>query len=473
MKVRRSEGPNNFIVVNISIGGCQRLLANRGKVDSNLTRKKGATNMNNGKILNRILARDNLNEAFKQVKKNKGSAGMDNMSIDEAFVFIKENKSKLISDIKNRKYNPKPVLRVEIPKPDGGIRLLGIPTVIDRVIQQAIVQVLSPIFDPTFHENSFGFRPGKSAHGAIHQFLNYVNEGYDWIVDIDLEKFFDMVNHDKLMTLVARKVDDGDVISLTRKFLVSGVIVDGEFQETRIGTPQGGNLSPLLSNIMLNELDTELDNRGLRFVRYADDCVIFVKSDFAARRVMRSITKFIEDKLGLKVNTTKTKVTRPDDPDMKFLGFGFYYDKNILSYKAKPHAKSIDKFKYELHKLSRRNWGVSMDYRIFKLNQIIRGWVNYFKIGSMKSNLQRITSHLRFRLRMCIWKQWKTGKNRVKSLIKLGMSPYWAHRYGNSSKGIARIARAKVMHTTVTNKKLAQKGLISPYEYYLKQIHVI
>ncbi|MER2237851.1 MAG: group II intron reverse transcriptase/maturase [Psychrobacillus sp.] len=433
--------------------------------------RKRTTNMNN-KILDLILSRDNLNEAFKQVKKNKGSAGVDNMSIDETFIFIKEHKKEIVRAIKGRKYTPKPVLRVEIPKPNGGTRLLGIPTVIDRVIQQAIVQVLTPIFDPTFHENSFGFRPGKNAQGAILKFLEYCNEGYNWVVDIDLESFFDRVNHDRLMNLVSRKVHDGDIISLIRKYLVSGVMVDGKFYETRVGTPQGGNLSPLLSNIMLNELDTELENRGLRFVRYADDCVIMVKSDFAARRVMRSITRFIESKLGLKVNTTKSKVTKPDDPDMKFLGFGFYYHEKEQIYKALPHTKSVEQFKYNLHKLSRRNWGVSMSYRLSKLNQVIRGWVNYFKIGSMKKVLSRITSHLRFRLRMCIWKQWKTGKNRVKSLIKLGMSPYWAHINGNSSKGVARIASSWVMHTTVTNKILAQKGLVSPYEYYLNQVHV-
>ncbi|MEY8370572.1 group II intron reverse transcriptase/maturase [Aerococcaceae bacterium 50-4] len=293
----------------------------------------------------------------------------------------------------------------------------------DRVIQQAIVQEITPIFEPTFHENSFGFRPGKSAQGAILKFLEYCNEGYDWLVDIDLESFFDKVNHDRLMNLVSRKIHDGDVISLIRKFLVSGVIVNGKFHETKVGTPQGGNLSPILSNIMLNELDNELENRGLRFVRYADDCVIMVKSDFSARRVMRSITRFIEDKLGLKVNATKSKVTRPNDPDMKFLGFGFFYNREEQAYKAKPHPISVEKFDYELHKLSKRNWGVSMEYRLVKINQLVRGWVNYFKIGSMKGVLKSISGHLRFRLRMCIWKQWKTGKNRIKNLIQLGMSP--------------------------------------------------
>jgi len=295
--------------------------------------------MNNNKILDSILSRDNLNEAFKQVKRNKGSAGMDNMSIDEAFLYIKDNRVEIIQTIKSRKYTPKPVLRVEIPKPNGGTRPLGIPTVVDRVIQQAIVQVITPLFDPTFHDNSFGFRPGKNAQGAILKFLDYCNEGYDWVVDIDLESFFDKVNHDRLMNLVARKVHDGDVISLIRKYLVSGVMVNGKLHKTKVGTPQGGNLSPLLSNIMLSELDTELENRGLRFVRYADDCVIMVKSDFAARRVMRSITKFIENKLGLKVNTTKSKVTKPDDSDMKFLGFGFYHHEKEQSYKASPHIK--------------------------------------------------------------------------------------------------------------------------------------
>ena len=424
-------------------------------------------------ILDNILSSTNLNDAFLQVRRNKGAAGVDGMSIDEADRFIREHRTELIQSIRQRQYQPQAVRRVEIPKPTGGVRLLGIPTVIDRVIQQAISQVITPIFERDFHENSYGFRPNRNAHMAIAQGLNYLNEGYDWIVDIDLEKFFDTVNHDRLMNLVSRKVDDGDVISLIRKYLVSGVMIDGHYEVTSVGTPQGGNLSPLLSNIMLNEFDQELETRGLRFVRYADDCILFVKSEFAAKRVMRSVTRYLEEILGLKVNATKSKVTRPNSPDMKFLGFGFYWDRRTGEYKAKPHAMSIQTFKYKLHQLSKKNWGVDMAYRIHKLNQVIRGWVNYFKIGSMKKVLKLISAHLRYRLRMCIWSQWKTAKKRIKSLRQLGMSKYHAYKNGHSSKGTARIARSWVMTTTVTNRLLAKKGLIHPDEYYLKQLRAL
>ncbi|WP_453996620.1 group II intron reverse transcriptase/maturase [Bacillus nitroreducens] len=328
------------------------------------------------KLLDRILNRDNLNLAFKQVKKNKGAAGVDGMTVEELGAYMALNKDEIISQIRQRKYQPSPVLRVEIPKPNGGVRLLGIPTVKDRVIQQAIAQVLTPIFDRQFSEYSYGFRPRRYAEMAIVQALEFLNEGHDWIVDIDLERFFDTVNHDRLMNLVSKTVDDGDVISLIRKFLVSGVQINEDYKETVIGTPQGGNLSPLLSNIMLNELDMELERRGLRFVRYADDCIIMVKSEMSARRVMRSVTRFIEEKLGLIVNASKTKVTRPNDPSMKFLGFGFFKDYQMDLYKAKPHQKSVENFKFRLKQLTRRNWGVDTKYQVERINQLTRGWVN-------------------------------------------------------------------------------------------------
>lgn len=418
--------------------------------------------MHEKKTLDSILSRNKLNEAFRQVKRNKGAAGIDGMSIEEAKVYLQEHKEEILEAIHQRKYRPQPVRRVEIPKPSGGVRLLGIPTVIDRVIQQAIAQVLTPIFDEYFHNSSYGFRPNRNAHMAIAQGLNDMNEGFHWIVDIDLEKFFDTVNHDRLMNLVSRKITDGDVISLIRKYLVSGIMVNGKFEESSIGTPQGGNLSPLLSNILLDELDKELERRGLRFVRYADDCIILVKSEFAARRVMRSVTRYIEETLGLKVNTAKSKIVKPSDPAFKFLGFGFYWSKADKGYQAKPHAISIKTFKYKLHQLSKKSWGIDMAYRIMRLNQVIRGWVNYFKIGNMSTKLKRIASHLRYRLRMCIWHQWKTAKNRRRALIKLGMSEYNAYVNSHSSKGTARIASSWVMTTTVTNKILARKGLVSP-----------
>jgi len=280
--------------------------------------------MNTEKLLERVLSLENMGQAIQQVKGNKGAAGVDGMTIRELEAHWKANGDEIKRQIRERKYKPSPVLRVEIPKPNGGIRELGIPTVTDRCSQQGIAQVLTPIFEEQFHDNSYGFRPNRCAEQAIRKTLELLNQHYTWIVDIDLEKFFDTVDHDRLMNLVARSVDDGDVVSLVRKYLVSGVMVDDEYKESVIGTPQGGNLSPLLSNIMLNELDKELEARGLNFVRYADDCIILTGSEKSADRVMASITKFIETKLGLKVNAVKSKVETPKE--LKYLGFGFNFD---------------------------------------------------------------------------------------------------------------------------------------------------
>ncbi|MBA3927202.1 group II intron reverse transcriptase/maturase [Listeria rustica] len=422
-------------------------------------------------LLAQIVNPDNLNQAYKQVMKNKGAAGVDDMPITALKAHLSLHKETLIHQIQQREYHPQPVKRVEIPKANGGVRLLGIPTVTDRFIQQAIAQVLTPIFDKDFHVNSYGFRPKRYAEMAILQSLENMNDGYEWLVDIDLERFFDTVHHDRLMNIVARTVKDGDVISLVRKFLVSGVMVQEEYQETIIGTPQGGNLSPLLSNIMLNELDKELASRELRFVRYADDCLIFVKSDMAARRVMRSVSKFIEETLGLIVNVTKSKVRRPEDEETKFLGFGFYYDWQDRLYKARPHKLSLQELKFKLKRLTRRAWGISTKCRVARINSLIRGWVNYFRIGKMKQHLKQIDANTRVRLRICIWKQWKTPKNRRKNLMKLGMSRYEAYKYSYTSKSYARVAYSWILTTTITNQRLAKFGLISATEHY-SNIHV-
>lgn len=424
------------------------------------------------KLMPQILDSENLKMAIKRVKRNKGKAGVDGMEVDELMAYFARNGDELCRQIMARKYQPSPVLRAEISKANGGVRLLGIPTVVDRVIQQAIAQVLTPIYETQFHENSYGFRPHRSAEMAILQALDFINEGYQWIVDIDLERFFDTVNHDRLMNLMANTIKDGDVISLVRKYLVSGIQTDEGYKEAVIGTPQGGNLSPLLSNIMLNELDNELARRELRFVRYADDCIIFVKSEMSARRVLRNSTWFIEEKLGLIVNVEKSKIIRPQSPDFKFLGFGFYYDRFSKGYKAKPHQISIDRFKRELKHLTRRKWSVSTKVRVEKINHLIRGWVNYFRIGKMKKKLFNIDSHLRFRLRMCIWKQWKTAKNRRKNLRKLGMHPTEAYKNSHTSKSYARIATSWVLTTTITNKRLEQFGLLSASQQYQK-VHVM
>lgn len=427
------------------------------------------TNVKTDILLEQILSSENLNKAFLQVKRNKGAEGVDGMKVNELSEHLKANGDLIKEQIRKRKYKPQPVRRVEIPKPDGGVRNLGVPTVTDRFIQQAIAQVITPIYEEQFHDNSYGFRPGRCAEMAIVKSLEIMNDGYTWIVDIDLEKFFDTVNHDKLMNIVSRTIKNGDIISLIRKFLVSGVMIDDEYKDTIIGTPQGGNLSPLLSNIMLNELDKELEARELDFVRYADDCIILVKSEKAANRIMVSITKFLEEKLGLRINVTKSKVDRPNG--IKFLGFGFYYDVFSHQFKAKPHQVSVKKLKDKLKQLTSRRWGISTSYRIFKLKQLIIGWVNYFKIGKMKSICKELDGHIRFRLRMCIWKQWKRVRTRYKNLQKLGIPKGKAWEWANTRKGYARVARSYILHRAITNERLKRFGLVSLLDQY-QLVHI-
>ncbi len=294
-----------------------------------------------------------------------------------------------------------------------------------------------------------------------------MNDGHSWIVDIDLAKFFDTVDHDKLMTIFGRTIKDGDVISVIRKFLASGVMIDDEYEDTIVGTPQGGNISPLMANIMLNELDKELEARGLDFVRYADDLIIMVGSRQAADRVMKSVTRFIEEKLGLKVNAEKSKVDKPKG--IKYLGFGFYFDSFAKVYKAKPHPKAVAKFKAQMKKLTGRSWGVSNSYKVFKLNQLIRGWVNYFRIGSMKSLCERLDSNIRFRLRMCIWKHWKTAQNRAENLIKLGISRKFAWSTAYYGAHIAHVCQGGAMNMAVTKERLTRFGLVSMADYYAER----
>lgn len=424
-----------------------------------LTKERKKYNM---ELLNEILSDANLDEAIKRVIKNKGSNGVDKMStmdLKKVMDIDKPYRNELRKAIKNREYKPLPVKRVEIPKPDGGIRLLGIPTVIDRVIQQAIVQVLSPIYDKSFSETSYGFRPNRNAHMAINQVLEYTNSFKQWIVDIDLEKFFDKVNHDKLMQILSVTIKDGDLLSLIRKYLRSGISINNEYKESVIGTPQGGNLSPLLGNVILDLLDKELESRGLSFVRYADDCLIFVGTEKAANRVMKNVSKFIEEKLKLKVNMTKSCVRKIDD--VKYLGFGFYYDKSSYLYKAKPHQSSIKKLKEKIKQITSRSYSISMDYRLQQLKWLMRGWYNYFKIGSLKRVCLKIDRNTRFRLRMCIWKQWKKITKRAKSLQKLGVNKYKSWEWANTRKSYARVAMSFILTTTITNKRLEKRGFLS------------
>jgi len=414
------------------------------------------------KLLEQILSRENMNLAYKKVKANKGASGIDDVSVDEVYDYIKQNWKSIREKIQKRKYRPQPVLRVEIPKPDGGVRKLGIPTVMDRIIEQAVVQVITPIAEPHFSEYSYGFRPGRRAQQAVIKMLEYLNDGYTYIVDIDLEKFFDNVNQDKLMTLVHKIINDPDTESLIAKYLKAGVMVEGKYEDTVLGTPQGGNLSPILSNIMLNELDKELESRGLHFVRYADDCVIAVGSSAAANRVMHTVTKWIERKLGLKVNMTKTNVTKPTN--LKYLGFGFV--KMGDKWECRPHKDSLDKFKRKLKQLTKRSWSVSMDIRIQRLNWVIRGWINYFRIGKMKRNMTKIDEHLRTRMRIVIWKQWKTSRKRMWGLRKLGAPEWMARQSVGFADHYQAVAKTTGLHL-ISKQILAKRGLVSCLDYYL------
>lgn len=413
-------------------------------------------------LMEQILSRENMQIAHKKVKANKGAAGIDGISVDDIDGYLKENWVSIRESIRKRKYKPKPVLRVEIPKPNGGIRNLGIPTVTDRIIEQAIVQAITPIVEPYFSERSYGFRPGRNAQQAVIKVLEYLNDGYTYIVDIDLEKFFDNVPQDKLMTLVGKIIQDPDTESLIAKYLRAGVMVNGEYENTKEGTPQGGNLSPILSNIMLNELDRELEARGLNFVRYADDCVIAVSSSAAANRVMHTITAWIEKNLGLKVNAEKTKVIKP--MKLKYLGFGFV--KMGAKWEARPHQDAVKKFERTLKRLTRRSWSISMDDRIKRLNWVIRGWINYFRIGKMKQNMVRIDKHLRTRIRIVIWKQWKTREKRLWGLRKLGIPEKVAIKSAGFHNHYQSVAKTIGLRW-ISKEVLAKRGLVSCVDYYL------
>lgn len=420
-------------------------------------------------LMDKILSKENLNEAYLQVYKNKGASGIDGITVEAVKEHLREHKEEIITSIKTRKYKPQPVLRVEIPKENGKMRKLGIPTVVDRIIQQAVMQVLSPIYEEQFSESSYGFRPGRSCEMAIVKSLELLNDGYDWIVDIDLERFFDTVHHDRLMNIISRTVEDGDVISLIRKFLVSGVMVKGKYEKTTIGTPQGGNLSPLLSNIMLNELDKELDKRKLSFVRYADDCNIYVKSEKAANRVMESVTRFIEKKLGLIVNAEKSKVSKPQD--IKFLGYGYYKNSQGV-YRPKPHLKSVQKFQRKLKELTKRSWSISLDNRLKKINYLIKGWVNYFRIADMKTTMMRIDERLRTRIRVIIWKQWKKTKTRYNALLKLGLKHNDAFGYANCRKSYQFVCKTRHIMFALNNSRLNKRGLVFALDQYQK-VHTV
>jgi len=412
-------------------------------------------------LMEQVVERQNMLRALRRVQQNKGAPGVDGMDVKELTPFLKEHWQGIREELLNDAYKPKPVRRVEIPKPDGGVRLLGIPTVLDRLIQQALLQVLTPIFDPEFSEHSYGFRPGRSAHQAVKAAQKYIEEGYSYAVDIDLEKFFDRVNHDMLMARVARKVKDKRVLRLIRRYLQAGVMVNGVCIDTEEGTPQGGPLSPLLANIMLDDLDKELERRGHRFARYADDCNIYVKTPRAGERVMASVREFVEKKLKLKVNEKKSKIDRPWK--LKFLGLTFTWEKKP---RIRIAPKALERFKERIRELTQRSKGISMERRLGELNTYLRGWIGYFRLADTESVIQDLDKWIRRRLRMCMLKQWKKPKTKYKNLVALGVNPEEARKLAGSRKGYWRLSDTPQVNQALGLAYWQDQGLLSLVNTY-------
>ncbi|SFL20789.1 group II intron reverse transcriptase/maturase [Paenibacillus sp. 1_12] len=415
-------------------------------------------------MLEQLLSRENLLAALKRVESNKGSHGVDGMSVKTLREHIKQNWQTIRQAIEEGTYQPSSVRRVEIPKPNGGgVRKLGIPTVIDRMLQQAIAQVLTPLFDPQFSEHSYGFRPKRRGHDAVRKAGGFMKEGYRFVVDLDLEKFFDCVNHDRLMMKISEKVKEKKVLLLIRKYLQTGVMENGLVKPTPEGAPQGGPLSPLLSNIVLDELDKELEKRGHRFVRYADDCNIYVKTKRAGERVKASVTQFIEKRLKLKVNQAKSAVDRPWK--RKFLGFSFSVNKDP---KVRIAKQSLQKAESRIREITSRRKSMKMEERIKELNQYLIGWCGYFSLADTPSVFQHLDSWIRRRLRMCLWKQWKKPKTKVKRLISLGMPKDKAFEWGNTRKGYWRIARSPILSRALNNLYWESNGFRCLMDRYNK-----
>ncbi len=422
----------------------------------------------NTNLCEQLISPANIQEAVRKVMANKGACGVDGMGVEELPKYFEANYPEICRQILSRKYKPKPVLRVEIPKDNGGVRLLGIPTVIDRVIQQAMVQVLTPVFEPTFSDFSFGFRPNRSAEDAVRLAQTYMSEGYTHVVDLDLSKFFDTVNHDILMSLIDKHMDDKDIRRLIYVFLKSGVMTDGSMMATALGTPQGGPLSPLLSNIYLTPYDKELEKRGLRFVRYADDCNIFTKSKRSSYRVRDSVKSYLERKLKLKVNMEKTEARKA--AGSSFLGFTFLtYGKQEILGRVYPQKKKLKKLEDRIRLITRCNRGVKIETVIKELNSMFRGWIGYFARSSMKNYLERLVEWTRRRIRQYLWKQWKTGRNRKHRLRQLGVSDSVLSHWKLGSNSYWKMAG--VMNPLLKNDIIHNHfGLLDALDFY-KKLH--
>ena len=416
-------------------------------------------------LLERILSRENLNRAYKRVRANKGAPGIDGMTVEDALPWLREHREELLETIRKGKYRPQPVRRKEIPKPDGGVRKLGIPTVIDRIIQQAIAQQLTPIYEPLFSDLSYGYRPGRSAQDAIRKVKEYAEKGYTQAVLVDLSKYFDTLNHELLMNLLRKNIHDKRVIELIKRYLKAGVMENGLLVKTEEGSPQGGPLSPLLANIYLNEYDQEMARRGVPVIRYADDIVVLAKSKRAAERLLETTQRYLEGKLKLRMNVEKSKVVSVFAiRNFKFLGFALGKGKNGIYIRA--HTKSLKKAKAKLKELTSRSQGRNVRKVMERVKVYIRGWLGYFGIASMKTTMQEWDGWLRRRFRMYIWKQWKNPRTRVKNLMKLGMPQWQAYRNGNSQKGYWAVAGSGILTHTITNKRLEAAGYFEILNYY-------
>ena len=433
--------------------------AGREETESLATANDPESPASTNRLMEAVCERENLKEALRRVKANKGSAGVDGMTVGGITDYLKQHWPTIREQLLNGTYEPRPVRRVEIPKPDGGVRKLGIPTVLDRLIQQAVMQVLQRQWDPTFSASSYGFRPGRSAQQAVAQAQQYIAEGHGWCVDLDLEKFFDRVNHDKLMGQIAKRVEDKRLLKLIRAFLNAGVMENGLVSPSVEGTPQGGPLSPLLSNLVLDELDRELERRGHRFVRYADDCNLYVRSERAGQRVMESVTQFITQKLRLKVNEAKSAVARPQE--RKFLGFSFSAGPEVKRVIA---PKALDRFKRRIREITCRVKGVSMRTTIDELAPYMRGWRGYFGFCETPEVLLSLTRWVRLRLRAAMWRQWKTPRRRREALIELGVRPRLASNTAGSGLGPWYLAKAKALSVGLSNAYFKSLGLPSLVE---------
>ena len=424
-------------------------------------------------LLERILDRNNLNRAYKQVKRNHGAPGIDGMTVEQALPWLQEHKEELLQSIREGTFTPSPVRRKEIPKPDGGVRKLGIPTVVDRIIQQAIAQQLQPIYEPLFSDASYGYRPKRSGQQAVRQVKKYAEQGYTYAVEVDLSKYFDTLNHELLMELLRKQIQDKRVTGLIKKYLKAGVMENGVITRTREGSPQGGPLSPLLANIYLNEFDQEMAKRGVKVVRYADDIVVVTNSRRAAEHMLESCRKVLEGKLKLTMNLQKSRVVSLfSNRDFKFLGCCL--GKNGRGIYIRVHRNSVQKAKQKLRELTNRGQGRNVRVVMAKVKEFIRGWIGYFYIADMKRILQSWDKWLRRRIRMYIWKQWKKPKTRVQNLKKLGIPAWQAYQWGNTRLGYWRVAGSQILQCSMTNEKLALAGYYDvPAQYeQIRKLHL-